>query len=121
MNWEHILAMLYDPWAAAKEWRKRRAALVKGRKPTYDVYPDEKAEPEIKLYVEARDAKGRLLREYVYLEGYGIRQLNWKRGAMRGNEMVRDWFVSQVLVCVARLAARLEEVKRQKETADAAK
>ena len=71
--------------------------------------------PEMRFYVEARDAKGRLLREYVDLEGYSVSQLNWRAGATRGGVQVRDWFVSQMLEAVVRLAARLDVVKERRE------
>jgi hypothetical protein len=70
----------------AEAWRARREALVKPSKPTYDGYPEHvPGEPEMRLYCEARDARGRLLREYVNLSGYSLHHINlrtrkWQEG-----------------------------------------
>jgi hypothetical protein len=74
--------------------------------------------PTVRFYVEARDTKGRLLREYVDLEGYSVHQLNWRTGAMRGGTLVRDWFVNQMLEALLRLEVRLDEVKEQRREFD---
>lgn len=92
-------------------WRARRERLVSRSKPTYDAYPERDVPPEMRFYVEARDVRGRLLREYVDLAGYSLHQLNWRRDARRGDTTVRDWFTGQVVEAMIRLAARLDEVK----------
>jgi hypothetical protein len=107
-----FLLRFVDP--SAEAWRKRRDAMAPRSKPTYDVYPDRELPPQIRLYVEARDARGRLLREYVELEGYSLHQLNWRPNAMRGGVLVRDWFTGQVLEAMVNLAVRLDSVKEQK-------
>ena len=108
------LMRLVDP--SSEAWRKRRfEAVPVHSKPTYDVYPDSDVPPQIRLYVEARDARGRLLREYVDLEGYSLHQLNWRPNAKRGGVLVRDWFTDQVLAAMIDLAGRLDAVKEQKE------
>ena len=87
-----------DPWGAVKTWRQHRDETIPPEnraKVTYDVYPDRDVPPTIRMYVEARDVRGRLLRQYVELEGYSVHQLNWKSGATRGGVLVRDWFVGQ--------------------------
>lgn len=99
-----------DPWAAVEHWRRRREAMVPAdhrQRVTYDPYPDSDVPPAMRFYVEARDARGRLLREYVDLEGYSVHQLNWRTGAMRGGVLVRDWFVGQVLEAMVDLEQRL--------------
>ena len=111
-----LLAMLRDPWAGVESWRQRRAAAVANpSKPTYDVYPDRDLPPTVKMYVEARDARGRLLREYVDLEGYSVHQLNWRNGARRGGMLVRDWFVGEVLAAMVRLSVRVDAEKERKD------
>lgn len=105
----------HDPWASVKLWRKRRAGYIAHpHKPTYDVYPEDEYDPEVKVYLEARDAKGRLLREYVYLEGYSLHQLNFKRGAKRGNQYVGEWVWDSMIVANALLAIRLHEVRKHR-------
>ena len=109
--------MTLNPWAGVEAWRARRRQIVSQQsKPTYDVYPEHDVPPQIRMYVEARDARGRLLREYVELEGYSVHQLNWKTGARRGGISVRDWFVGQVLEAMVHLSARIDAEKEQKET-----
>ncbi len=107
-----------DPWGAVKTWRQKREEFIPKEnraKVTYDVYPDRDVPPTIKMYVEARDVRGRLLRQYVELEGYSVHQLNWKSGATRGGVLVRDWFVGQVLEALVILSARLDEERDRKE------
>lgn len=113
-----LLMTLRDPWASVEGWRARRERMVERRQePTYEVYPDTDMPPSIRLYIEARDVRGRLIREYVELEGYSLHQLNWKHGAKRGGSTVRDWFVSRVMESMIRLAQRLDEERERKEQA----
>jgi hypothetical protein len=107
--------MADDPWAHVRSWRAFRDKLVRHEKPTYDAYPEKDLPPEIKFYVEARDAKGRLRREYVYLDGYSVHQLNWKPGATRGGVRVSDWFVGRMLEALVDLTRELERVRDEKE------
>jgi hypothetical protein len=112
-----LLSFIDDPWAVVKAWRQRRDQAVppeNKRKPTFDAYPRDEMPPEVRFYVEARDVKGRLLREYVELDGYSVHQLNWKGGAMRGGVLVRDWFVGQMLEALIRLEVRLDLVRDKK-------
>lgn len=112
-----VLAFIDDPWAAVEAWRRRRAKQVPAenrRKPTFDAYPASDLPPEMRFYVEARDARGRLLREYVDLEGYSVHQLNWKVGATRGGMRVRDWFIAQMLAALVRLSDRIDQVKEDR-------
>jgi hypothetical protein len=95
-------------------WRKRREAVAKRSKPTYDAYPERDLPVEVTFYLSARNAYGQLIREQVNLEGYSIHQLNWKRGARRGNTTVRDWFVEQMLEAYIVLEARLDLAREQK-------
>jgi hypothetical protein len=114
---DRVLAFIEDPWAAVKAWRQRREQNVPAenrQKPTFDAYPKHDVPPEIRFYVEARDVKGRLLREYVDLAGYSVHQLNWKSGVMRGGVLVRDWFVSQMLEALIALEVRLDKVRDEK-------
>lgn len=105
-----------DGWQGIVDgWRRRREALVKHSKPTYDAYPVRDLPPEIRFYVEARDAKGRLRREYVHLDGYSVHQLNWKPGATRGGVRVSDWFVGQMLEALVDLSRELDRVRHEKE------
>jgi hypothetical protein len=108
---------LLASWSGPEGWRARRARWFAPSKPSYDAYPDRDMPPTIRFYIEARDARGRLLREYVDLEGYSIHQLNWRQGAQRGGVQVRDWFVSQMLEAMVRLMARIDLVREEKETA----
>lgn len=112
--WSTFMGMVRDQWAGVKAWRAKRDEVSIHSKPTYDPYPDTKETPEIKFYVEARDARGRLLREYVELEGYSMHQINWKAGARRGATTVRDWFIGQMLEALLRLEVRLDEVKESR-------
>lgn len=113
---------LMDQWEAVKHWRQRRDAIImKRQRPTYDPYPDHVDEPEVKVYVEARDVRGRLLREYVYLEGYSLHQVNVRRGAKRGNQLVGEWVWDALIEANVRLAARLADVRAQKEATDVPK
>lgn len=115
--WNRVTMTFYDQWAAVKAWRARRADIIEHHtKPTYEPYPDAQFDPEIKVYVEARDVRGRLLREYVYLEGYSLHQLNFRWGAKRGQTLVGEWVWLAVIEANTRLAARLDEVREQKES-----
>jgi hypothetical protein len=105
------IGQLLFSWAGPEGWRRRREQLVPPSKATYDAYPDEKGTPSIRFYVEARDVKGRLLREYVDLEGYSVHNIDWRMGRTRGGTLVRDWFVSQMLDALIKLEVRLDEVK----------
>jgi pilus assembly protein Flp/PilA len=98
-------------WTIVDGWRRRRDHFLRRSRPTYDAYPSDDIPPEVRFYLEARDAKGRLLREYVHLEGYSIHHLNWKSGAMRGGVPVRDWFIGQMLEAMVRLMARVESTR----------
>lgn len=109
---------LLDAWAGPEGWRRRRESMYSKSKPTYDAYPSTQEAPTVRFYVEARDIKGRLLREYVDLEGYSVHQLNWRSGAVRGGQLVRDWFVGQMLEALVRLTVRLDEVKDQRREFD---
>src|SRR5512143_2933208 len=68
------LRWLMDPWAEA--WRRRREQLAPRSTPRYDAYPDHVPEPELRLYVEGRAARGRLLRQFVDLSGYSLHHIN---------------------------------------------
>lgn len=103
----------FDQWGAVREWRRRRSKYVTHQRPTYDVYPESAFDPEVKVYLEARDARGRLLREYVYLEGYSLHMLNFRRGAMRGKQYVGEWVWDSMIESMTRLAARLNEEKER--------
>lgn len=110
--------MAFDRWAPYQSWRKRRDALARHTKPTYDVYPEEAYNPEVKVYVEARDVRGRLLREYVYLEGYSLHMINFRRGARRddrqgGRQLVGEWVWDQLIEANTRLSARLDEERER--------
>ena len=100
-------------WAGPEGWRKRREAWYAKSKPVYDAYPSHETSPEIRFYVEARDARGRLIREYVDLEGYSVHQLNWRPGARRGNQLVRDWFIGQMLEAMLQLSKRLDVAREE--------
>ena len=78
----------------------------------------QKFNPSLRMYIEGRDARGRLLREYVDLEGYSVHQINWKQGIYRGRVLVRDWFISQMLEALVTLEARLDAVREEREAAD---
>lgn len=105
---------IFLAWSGPDGWRKRRELAYTKAKPTYEAYPLRDPAPEMRFYVEARDMRGRLLREYVDLEGYSVHQINWSNGARRGGTLVRDWFVGQMLEALVRLAVRLDEVKESK-------
>ena len=118
MTWLHTLLMaMRDPWEAVKAYRARRDALVEHHKPTYHAYQDVELQPELRLYVEGRDARGRLLREYVELEGYSLHQLNFRHGAKRGGMSVSSWLSQQVLQALIRLVVRLDTVREERGTA----
>ncbi len=79
-----LMTFTDDPWASVKAWRKRRAEVVKPSRPTFDAYPDAAEPPALNLYIEARDARGRLRRQLVDLSGYSLHQVNlssdrWRR------------------------------------------
>lgn len=110
-----------DRWGPVEAFRRRREARVIHAKPTYDPYPEQKYDPEVKVYIEARDVRGRLLREYVYLEGYSLHQLNFKRGARRGGQLVGEWVWDSLIEAMVRLSARLSEERELKERSDVRK
>lgn len=114
-----MLRTIQDQWEAVKTWRRRRDEIARHAKPTYDPYPDPEFNPEVKLYVEARDVRGRLLREYVYLEGYSLHQLNLRWGARRGQALVGEWVWLSIIEANNRLAARLDAARAQKESSHA--
>ncbi len=74
---ESLLTVVRDPWAGVEGWRKRRETLYKPSEPTYTAYPDVVEVPALRLYVEARDVRGRLIREYVDLSGYSLHHINF--------------------------------------------
>lgn len=104
-----------DAKRAVDAWRAMRQRIVPKRQaPTYDAYPSHDEEPEIRFYVEARDARGRLRREYVYLDGYSVHQMNWKPGATRGGVRITDWFAGRMLEALYDLTRELQRVKDEK-------
>jgi hypothetical protein len=103
-------------WEAVEAWRRHRDKTIKHQPPTYDVYPDRGLPPQLRLYVEGRDARGRLLREYVDLEGYSLHQLNFRPGQRRGDTTVWAWFIGQVLEAQIRLSVRLDVERERRET-----
>lgn len=117
MTWlRTLLAAVEDPWAIVKGWRARRDAMSEHHEPTYIAYSNlEPAPPELRLYIEGRDALGRLLREYVELDGYSLHQLNFRHGAKRGGLSVSSWLSQQILEALLRLVVRLDMVREQKE------
>ncbi len=101
-------------WDVVEAWRRKRAEIVTPQPHTYDVYPDKDYPPELRLYIEGRDARGRLLREYVSLEGYSLHQINFRPGQRRGSTTVWAWFIGQVLEAQIRLSVRLDAEREKK-------
>ncbi len=118
--WNRITAYLLrlvDP--SSEAWRQRRDKMVDHHaKPTYDVYPERDFPSQYECFIQARDARGRLLREHVDLEGYSLHPLNWRPEAKRGGVLVREWFIGQVLEALVDLAIRIDTVREQKEASD---
>jgi hypothetical protein len=102
-------------WSGPEGWRARRASLAKSQKPTYDAYPDTDIPPDVSFYVEARDARGRLRRAYVDLDGYAVNQLNWAPGATRGGVRITDWFCGRMLRALRQLNQELNKAREEKE------
>lgn len=116
--WLSILAFAQDPWASVEAWRQRRAAAIKASKPTYDAYPDVIEMPRIRVFLEARDALGRIRREVVDLRGYGLEHVNldtrrWTEDLAAAVKVAR-----QVLMAKLRLAL-IEKQRRDAERAEA--
>lgn len=110
--WAWLWARISDGgnFPGTEAWRARRASLAKHQAPTYDVYPDRKFEPEMRLYVEARDAKGRLRREVVDLSGYSLHQVNLT------SRRWRDGVAERIAEARYLLAVKLDEVARATES-----
>ena len=102
------LAAGQDPWAAVKEWRRKRDEIAPPSTPTFDVYPDHVEPPSMRLYVEARDIRGRLLRQYVDLSGYSLHHVNLT------SRKWRDGLLERIAEARYLLAVRLAEVELDK-------
>lgn len=105
-----LLSMGRDPWAASEAWRKRQAERITAQKPTYDAYPDRVEQPDMALYVEARDALGHLLRQRVDLRGYSVNHINfdvrsWRDGLAEAVKSARG---------VLRARLRLAQIEAEK-------
>ena len=115
MAFQWMRSLMSDAWRAVEAWRAKRSEIVTKQKPTYDAYPGDHPPPEVRFYVEARDVRGRLLREYVHLDGYSVNQLNWTPGATRGGVRITDWFAGRMLAALRRLTERVDAAKERRE------
>lgn len=101
-------------WTGSEGWRARREKITGKSKPTYLAYPDTEYQPAIRFYAEGRDVRGRLLREYVDLEGYSLHHLNLARpNARRGETTIGQWFTRKSFEARERLLERLAVVKKE--------
>lgn len=100
-----------DPWAGVRNWRDRREGMVdKHSKPTYDAYGNLPMPPaRINVYVQGRDARGRLLNERVDLDEFSLHELNLRR------DWRRNWLIDRIIEAEIRLAVRIDaEADRKK-------
>ncbi len=98
-----------NPFAEA--WRQRRDndPGVRRSAPTYIVGEGEPLElPYMRVYIEARDVRGRLLRQYVDLAGYSFHQLNFRKSKWR------EGIVDRFIMAGGDLAERLTAVAEAK-------
>lgn len=108
MAWQRLVSLFADWVPSVEAWRKRRAELAPRSRPTYDAYPETPDPPGIRVYLEARDVRGRLRRTTVRLDGYSLHQINFR------HEGRRDWFIGQVLEALIALSVKLDAEKEAK-------